>query len=236
MAPALAAAELDRNQGASAEAAPPVTIDFSPDIHILSEPSSVRAESIRVLRTHLIAQHLRDGRRSLAICAPAIGTGASYLSANLAVALAQTGVKTLLIDADMRRSGLKHFFTPSRPVPGLLDCLSNPEVSLRDTVLEDVQPSLSLLPAGSESASAQELLAGSAFKSLIDSCVRDYDLTIVDTPAANSYADARRIAAVLRYALVVACRNRSFVKDVRTLIGELTSDRVRVVGTYLNDR
>lgn len=215
----------------------PVTVGFSPDLHILSDPSGIRAESIRALRTHLIAQHLRDGRRSLSICSPVIGAGCSYLAANLGVALGQTGVKTLLIDGNMRRQpGLQHYFMPDRDMPGLMQCLSDPNMSARDTVLENVQPGLSLLFSGGETPSAQELLASTAFKSLIDSCVRDYDLTIVDTPPANSSADARRIAAVLRYALVVACRNRSYVKDVRTLIAELTGDRVRVVGTYLNDR
>ena len=211
-------------------------IDLSSDLHILSEPTGIRAESIRVLRTHLIAQHLRDGRRSLAICSPAPQSGASYVAANLAVALAQTGVKTLLIDANLRRPGQQHFFTPRQDVQGLLQCLTDPNLSLGDVILDDIQPSLSLLYTGGESASAQELLAGAGFKSLIDSCVRDYDLTIVDSPAANTSADARRIAAVLRYALVVAYRNHSYVKDIRTLVGELSSDRVRVVGTYLNDR
>lgn len=211
-------------------------VDLSSDLHILSEPTGIRAESIRVLRTHLSAQHLRDGRRSLAICGPAVGAGCSYVAANLAVALAQTGVKTLLIDANLRQPGLDHFFVPRRALPGLLQCLSDPNVGLRDAILEDVQPDLSLLFAGGESPNAQELVSGVGFKALIDSCVRDYDITIVDSPAANTSADARRIAAVLRYALVVAYRNHSYVKDIRTLVGELTNDRVRVVGTYLNDR
>lgn len=218
--------------------APPAgpAVDLSSDLHILSDPTGIRAESIRALRAHLSAQHLRDGRRSLAICGPAVGAGCSYVAANLAVALAQTGVKTLLIDANLREPGLDHFFVPNRETPGLLQCLSDPNVSLRDAILEDVQPDLSLLFAGGVSTNAQELVAGAAFKSLIDSCVRDYDITIVDAPAANTSADARRIAAVLRYALVVAWRHHSYVKDIRTLVGELTNDRVRVVGTYLNDR
>ena len=230
------ATAFDQRPVAPADATVATAIDLSSDLHILSEPTGIRAESIRVLRTHLIAQHLRDGRRSLAICSPAPQSGTSYVAANLAAALAQTGVKTLLIDCNLRHSGQQHFFTPRHDVLGLLQCLTDPNLSLRDVILEDVQPSLSLLYAGGKSTRAQELLAGAGFKSLIDSCVRDYDLTIVDTPAANSSADARRIAAVLRYGLVVAYRNHSFVKDIRTLIGELTSDRVRVVGTYLNDR
>ena len=210
-------------------------MQISTDIHLLSEPTGVRAESIRVLRTHLIAQHLRDGRRSLAVCAPASATGASYVATNLAVSLAQTGVKTLLIDGNMRAPGLHRFFRSAVETPGLADCLSNPELSLRDALHEDVLPGLTLLYAGRATADAQELLGGAGFKALVDACVRDYDLTLIDTPPANTYADARRIASVMRYAMIVAQRNKSYVRDVRTLIDELTSDRVRVVGTYLND-
>ena len=100
---------------------------------------------------------------------------------------------------------------------------------------EDVLPGLTVLFAGRASPDAQELLGGAGFKALVDACVRDYDITIIDTPPANMYADARRIASVMRYAMVVVQRDKSYVRDVRTLIDELTSDRVRVVGTYLND-
>ena len=219
----------------SADAERAAAVQVSTDIHLLSEPTGVRAESIRVLRTHLVAQHLRDGRRSLAVCGPAGGAGCSYVAANLAVGLAQTGVKTLLIDGNMRAPGLQRFFRPAAGAPGLVDCLSNGELPLREALHEDVLPGLSLLYAGEASTDAQELLGGAAFKSLIDACVRDYDLTLIDTPPANTYADARRIASVMRYAMIVTQRNKSYVRDVRTLIDELTADRVRVVGTYLND-
>jgi capsular exopolysaccharide synthesis family protein len=225
----------DAGVGLASREASIASAQVSTDIHLLSEPTGVRAESIRVLRTHLIAQHLRDGRRSLAVCAPAVGTGSSYVAANLAVGLAQTGVKTLLIDGNMRAPGLQRFFRPDRDGPGLVDCLSDQELPLRDALHEDVLPGLTILYAGRAAPDAQELLGGAAFKALIDACVRDYDLTLIDTPPANTYADARRIASVMRYAMVVAQRDKSYVRDVKTLIDELTADRVRVVGTYLND-
>lgn len=207
----------------------------SADLHLLSEPAGLRAESIRVLRTHLAAQHLRDGRRSLAVCAPAADVGCSYVAANLAVGLAQTGVKTLLIDGNLRAPGLARLFGAGEAVPGLADCLADADLPLRDALHEEIVPGLSLLFAGRVGADAQELLGGAGFKALIDACVRDYDLTLIDTPPANAFADARRIASVMRYAMIVTQRDRTYVRDVRTLVDELRADRVRVVGTYLND-
>jgi tyrosine-protein kinase Etk/Wzc len=63
--------------------------------------------------------------------------------------------------------------------------------------------------------------------------MRDFDLTIIDTPPANVGADALRIGAVAGYGLIVARRNRSFVKDIKTLQAEMAADGMRVIGSVL---
>lgn len=223
------------------EAAPSTThgdmnIVLSPDLHMLSYPTGPQSESVRVLRTHLTSQHLRDGRRTLAICSTARGTGCTYIATNLALSFAQTQMKVLLIDCNLRDPGVDGLISMPRQVDGLAQYLADPATfSAKDVISKDVMPNLSILYAGGTTDSTQELLGGNAFKTLLDECVRDYDLTIVDTPAANICSDARQICAMLRYALVVTRRNHSYVKDVRTFIDELRGDRVNVVGTYLND-
>lgn len=210
-------------------------IMVSNEVQMVSDPTGLQAESIRVLRTYLIAQHLSDGRRSMAVCGSATGDGSTYIAANLAVALAQTGVNTLLIDGNMRDPGCDRMFVPPAAMPGLAQSLRDPQVSPQDMIVDSGIANLSLLYSGGESADAQELLGGPVFKAFVASCVRDYEFTIVDTPAANLCADSRRIGAVMRYALVVLRRNRSYLKDARTLINELQGDRVKVIGSYLND-
>ncbi len=209
---------------------------LAPSLVMLTDPTGGQAESIRVLRAHVVAKHLREGRRSLAMTGPSAGAGCSFVAANLAVALSQTGASTLLIDGNMRAPGLEEYFAPSNPRPGLSDCLTNPDIAFFDAVHEAVLPNLALLFAGEPREDASELLSSAAFKSLIESCIRDYDIVLIDTPPANNYADVRRIAAVTRYAMAVACRHQSYVRDVRTLIDELTSGKAQVIGTYLNVR
>ncbi|WP_298669337.1 CpsD/CapB family tyrosine-protein kinase [uncultured Sphingomonas sp.] len=220
--------------------APGIPIDdrftLSSSLVALGDPTGVQAESIRVLRAHIVAKHLREGRRSLAMAGPASGGGCSFVTANLAVALAQTGASVLLIDGNMRAPRLDAFFTPREAPFGLSDCLSDHSIGFSDAVQDDVLPRLSLLFAGAPREDASELLSGAEFKSLIESCIRDYDIVLIDTPPANNFADVRRIASVTRYAMIVACRDRSYVRDVRTLIEELESDKSQVIGTYLNVR
>ena len=66
-------------------------------------------------------------------------------------------------------------------------------------------------------------------------CLRQFDVTVIDTPPANSSSDARLIGSVAGYSLIVARRDKSFVSDIKTLSDQLKSDGVRVIGSVLND-
>ncbi len=212
-----------------------VTFRISDELSEAATDATAKAESIGALRTHLLSQHLREGRRSLTLCAPDAGVGCTSLAVKLAVGLAEVGAKTLLIDADMRHPMVHRFITPSREVPGLQQCLADETVSFGDGIHGNVLSNLSVMYAGGRSPRAQELLAGPRFRDLVESCLRDFDITIIDTPPANSCADARRIASVAGYAMIVVGRNRTFVADVKTLATELQADRAKVIGTVLNE-
>jgi Mrp family chromosome partitioning ATPase len=94
---------------------------------------------------------------------------------------------------------------------------------------------MSVLYSGGAAPNAQELLARSSFEQVINSCLRDYEMTIIDTPPANSCADGRRIASVAAYSLIVSRRHKGLVSDVKTLAGQLRADHSTVIGTVLND-
>lgn len=213
----------------------PTTYRLARSVVVASNPASPEAEAIGALRSHLLSQHVRLGRRGLAICAPTLQTGASFVSVNLAVAMAQAGLKTLLIDGDMRRPSVNRMILPSREVPGLEDALHDSQVSFSDVVQDDVMPNLSIIFSGRPAGNPQELLAGPRFKALIDRCMRDFELTIIDTPPSNTNADSRRIASVVRYAAIVARKDISFVSDIETIITDLKADQVRVIGTIMNE-
>ena len=208
-------------------------VAFSTKLFQLSRPDSVEGETIATLRNFLVGQHLRDGRRSLAMCGATKGVGCTFVSANLAVAMAQAGVNTLLIDGNLREPGIDDLITPLAPVDGLAEFLHGAD-GQSPHVVGQVLPNLSIIYAGQARHNAQELLSSNRLKQLLDSSVRTFDMTIVDCPPAANYSDARRIASLLRHALVVVRRDHSFAADIKTLVGELKSDRVNVIGTLLN--
>lgn len=216
----------------SAPALPRFTI--TDKVAVIARPQSIEVEAVASLRNYLLGKHLRDGRRSLAVCGATRDVGASYLSVNLAFAMAQAGVNTILIDGNLREPALDQYVTPDVPQEGLSDYLDGDAHRAFAVVQSDIVPNLSLLYAGTPTSQAQEMVASHRFQDLLDNCVRSYDLTIVDCPPANTSGDARRIAALMRYALVVARKNRSYLGDVRKLVGELQTDRATIVGTFLN--
>jgi protein-tyrosine kinase len=204
----------------------------------ISAPTSPAAEGVRVLRTHIQSQHLQLGRRALAVCGVGVGHGCSFVAANLAVALAQIDVATLLIDANLRDPGIDNYIP--RPdgasdAGGLRECLRDLDTSPSFFIDEDVRPNLSILYAGGVAPDAQELLSRDRFEEVMNLCLRTYDATIIDTPPANSSADALRVSNVVGYSLIVARKHQTLVADVKTLVGHLNANRATVVGTVLNE-
>lgn len=209
--------------------------EVSAELVVVNDPSCLRSEAIRLLRTQIIAQHIRVGRRGLAFVSPIDGAGCSYLAANLAASLSQVGTKTLIVDANMRSPRLDQIFGLDANAPGLSSFLSLQVARPERVVHANVLPNLSVITAGPPVARPQELLSGSRFRDGTNTLLREYDLVIFDTPATNSNADALTVGAAAGYALVVARRNFSFFNDVSTMVSQLASARCPVIGSVLNE-
>ena len=211
------------------------TFTLADSLVTLASDVTATAEAMRALRTYIMAQHLDKGRRALAFCAPTAGVGCTLVAANLAVGLSQIGVKTLLVDANLRYPAIDELFVPSIPREGLVQCLSSSREDFGDYIESDVLPNLSIVFAGGATPNPQELLANSRFEELINFCSREFQMTILDTPPANNCSDARRVSTVSGYSLVVSRKNKTLVKDVKTLIEQLESERAKVVGTVMTE-
>lgn len=199
------------------------------------DPARPGGDMIVALAHEVVDQHVRLGRRGLALCGAARGAGVTFVAANLAVALAQAGVSTLLVDANLEAPDLQTLIAPPEAGPGLSELLADPELTLHDAVRTDVLPGLSVLFAGAELPEGIDGLGGERFRELAQRCLRDYDCTIFDTPPANRSAGARMVAVETGYALLVARRNVSFAEDLGTLTAQLAQDEVLIIGSVLND-
>ncbi len=199
----------------------------------VDEPTGVTAESIRALRTQVVTVQNRDGLTALALCGPESQVGCTFVAVNLAVSLSQIGVKTLLVDANMRAPGVDRMILPPGETAGLQQCLAG-TVEPEEAIQHDVIENLSILYAGGSAPNPQELLSAPRFRELVELWSREYDFTVVETPPANQSADGRYIAGVLGAAVVVARQDLTSVSDLRTIVAELEQSEASVVGTVLN--
>jgi capsular exopolysaccharide synthesis family protein len=231
---AIAAANKIAMEPAQPGDADQVGFTLAPGLVALDDEVNARTEAFRGLRTHIMARHVGEGRRSIVICGPTPAVGCTLVAANLAVALSQIGVNTLLVDANLREPALDKIFRPSAPVTGLQQCLAGDE-GFAEYIQHDVLPHLSVLFAGGATLNPQELLASERFASLMSFCLREFDMTVVDTPPANSCSDAHRVSTVAGYSLIVARKDKTLVSDVRVLVDQLENDYARVIGTVLTE-
>ncbi len=200
----------------------------------LFDPDGVAAEGIRTLRTRVVAQHFRVGRRALAICSASDGVGCTFVAANLAISLSQIGINTLLIDGDLRKPSIDKVFGQSQLCTGLRQSLAT-SASFEDNIRGNVLPKLSILFAGGKASNSQELLGTDRFSNLMSFCLREFSVTIIDTPPAGSSSDANLISNVASYCLIVARRDRSYVNEVKQLAAQLKADHAHVIGSVLTD-
>jgi Mrp family chromosome partitioning ATPase len=182
----------------------------------------------------IVETHLRQGRRGLAICGAAAGSGVTFVGANLAIALAQAGYSTLLVDANLEAPGLQDLIAPPSASQGLQDLLDDEDLAGSDVVNAEVLPNLSIIYAGEPRASASDALGGERFRAIAGQWLRDYDCSLVISAPANRSTGALAAAGAMGYALLIARRNRSYADDLATLTAQLSADGVVVVGSVLN--
>jgi capsular exopolysaccharide synthesis family protein len=172
-------------------------------------------------------------RRALAIVSPDAGDGKTFLAANLAVALAQLGGRTLLVDADLRGPRQHEVFKLDNH-SGLSGVLSGRAES---NVIRQVigVPSLFVMPVGIMPPNPLELVERPAFGLLMRELTAKFDHVVVDTPAFSLGSDASVIAARCGAALVVARKDESKVDALQELVGMFAESPAKVVGVILNE-
>lgn len=199
------------------------------------KPFSSQVEALRVLRSQLMVRWFtgEEKRRALAIASPGRGEGRSYLAANLAIVFSQLGEHTLLIDADLRHPRQHQLFKLENR-SGLSSILSNRgEVSDISRIPSFVD--LSVLAAGPQPPNPQELLGRSLFGKLLEEMALEFDVIIIDTPAAEEFADVQIIARRAGGALVLARARETRLARLQDLATALTESGVSVVGSIFNE-
>jgi capsular exopolysaccharide synthesis family protein len=193
-------------------------------------PRSAYAESVLMLRTAVLYA-APQGFRTLSVTSAQPQEGKSVLAANLGVALALHGAKTLLMDTDIRRPTLHRLFEMNNAL-GLANVLRQTtplEECFRATTVER----LYVMPAGPALANPGELLA-TMLPQVLAALTAEFDYVILDSPPVLGFADAVSVATAVETTLLVARAGKTPREVVQAALQPLLRVRARVLGLVLN--
>lgn len=208
-----------------------------PELVALHNPRSFEAEQFKLLRTQLLfPKPGKQPPRTLMVTSALPGEGKSFVSANLAISVAQ-GIEehVLLIDCDLRRPSLHQIFGYGEDgFPGLGRYLADHTVPLQEVLINTGIDKLTLLPAGAPVANPAELLSSPRMMDLIEEARDRYDdrYIIIDTPPPKMISEANALARQVDGILLVV-RYGKTPRDVLTDLVESLGQE-KIVGTVMN--
>lgn len=203
--------------------------------HLLavSAPADPTVEALRSLRTSLHFAMMEAKNNVLAISGPRPGVGKTFVSANLAAVIAQTGQRVLVIDADMRKGTLHKMLGVSH-LNGLSDVLGG-----RMTAEQTIQQASGLetmfyMVRGDVPPNPAELLMNPRFPALLESLSSQYDLVIVDTPPILAVTDPALIATHAGSSLLVTRFGVNQAKEIELTLQRFEQNGVQIKGAIFN--
>ncbi|SFW39995.1 chain length determinant protein tyrosine kinase EpsG [Nitrosovibrio sp. Nv17] len=210
-------------------------IEINSQLVVINKPHSVLVEKLRGLRNTLMSCwfNTKTRRNAIAIISPGIGEGRSFIASNLAIVFSRFGERTLLIDANMRTPS-QHILFGLKNNLGLSGILAG-RTDINASIYESVFPDLYILPSGVIPPNPQELVGRFQFSGLLHSLSDQFDIIIVDTPAANFFTEAQIISAEASHSLLIARNNHTPSYDVQKLAHSLKQTGGNIVGSILND-
>lgn len=193
-----------------------------------THPFDTSIEGLRGLRATLQFALVDAPNRVIAITSPAPSDGKSFLSANLAALLAESGKRVLLIDADLRRGRLAQYLGRSSH-GGLTELLTGQtdfEMAARETGVQG----LHFIGSGAHPPNPSEILTSARFASLLQAFEKQFDLVIVDTPPLLAVPDAAVIASLAGSTVLVMRSGAHSEKNIADSLKKLKRAHARVVG------
>lgn len=201
-------------------------------LFVAHHPSSAQAEGMRRLRTNLTYVGLVNGIGSVVVTSAVTGEGKSSIALNLAQSMADSGVRTLLVDADLRRPAVADYLGLEGQV-GLTTVLIG-QASLGDAVQVWGTSGLSVLPSGDLPPNPGELLASEAMRSLVARLSQAYEFVVFDSPPVQPVADAIVLGKEVGGVLVVVESGKSRQVQLKESLEALQRVKVNLIGIVLN--
>ena len=189
-------------------------------------------EAVRTLRNTILLSDF-DGRlHSIVVTSAVPSEGKTTIAAHLAMANADRGKNTLIVDGDLRRPSLHTRFGVAAQ-EGLSNVL-NGDMAWQDAIIPIAgKPNLSLIPAGLGSHRAADLI-GPRLSTLLDEFGKKFDLVILDSPPLLGFAEGLQMATAADGVLITSLAGETKRRAVAEVIGTLRRVHANIIGVVLN--
>lgn len=190
------------------------------------------AEAFRVFAVNLRFTFAQKSSRKVVITGVSENMGKTMISTNLAIAMAQSGFKVLLVDCDIRKPCVHKVLKDENTI-GLTHVLCD-DVSLEDAIKESKVDNLSYLTAGVKSPNPIKLLLSTEMTDLLNNLCREYDWIIIDTPPVSVVSDALILSNHCDGVVLMAEEGVSDYRQVAKAIEEIKYVNGNLLGVVLN--
>jgi capsular exopolysaccharide synthesis family protein len=199
-------------------------------------PDQALAEAFRRLRSlmpGLADPHRGTGRgRSLLLTGSHRKEGTTAVTCGLAIAMAETGARVVLVDANMRNPGVGRYLALN-PAPGLAEVLAG-TARVPDVLQSSLNGRVTVLPAGEHAPDPGEILASPRLGATVRTLTERFDIVLVDGPALHGVADAAVLSQVTDKALLVVRANHTRTADIQKSMDLLARVGAQLAGAVLN--
>lgn len=199
---------------------------------MLDDGQSVGAEAFRRVRTNLTFSSLQERPLAIVVSSAVTGEGKSSTALNLAVAMAETGQRVLLIDADLRRPSIANYIDVEGDV-GLTNVLIG-EVRLEEVVQTWGADTLDVVTSGTIPPNPSELLGSEAMQRLIADAKSRYDAVLLDCTPLLPVTDAAVLAHSASGVVLVTASGKTSRREFSEATAALEGVGGRVLGVVLN--
>jgi succinoglycan biosynthesis transport protein ExoP len=196
------------------------------------QPLAAPSEAVRRLRTNLQFIDIAHRPRSIVVSSSIPAEGKTTMAINLAVALADTGARVILVDADLRRPSIAENLGIEGGV-GLTTILIG-RANVKDVVQPFGTTSMDVLPAGQIPPNPSELLGSVAMADLLEQLSTSYDMVLLDSPPLLPVTDAVVLSKLAGGALVVVGADRIHRPQLQQSLDSLETAGVHLFGIVMN--
>lgn len=191
-------------------------------------------ESFRSLNTSLYFSLKQAGNNIIMVAGASPSIGKSFTAINLAATMANSGLKVLLIDGDLRR-GMLHKYTGGGRGKGMAELITENANDLSSYIHPTGVDGLDLMPTGKLPPNPAELLLHEAFKQQLDVLSRQYDQVIIDSPPILAVTDAAIIGRNAATTLLVVKANFHPMRELEQATKQLQQAGIDIRGIVFND-